>query len=137
VLGTLTRLQNVTVLLYNADNSFSGRLDAPIARLEPGFWQARRRGATPPRASPRKRSGLSNCRPVHRRQVQESFARPETMSFWPCPGFIDLLQQAGFSAIRHRLYLQSLLAGPLLLSAMILIAATFSLRPARRAASAA
>ena len=31
---------------------------------------------------------------------------------------------AGFSAIRHRLYLQSLLAGPLLLSAMILIAAT-------------
>ena len=132
VLGTLTRLQSVTVLLYNADNSFSGRLDAPIARLEPGFWQLddARYAASGQPSEPIGGYQLPTQFTVDK--IQESFARPETMSFWALPGFIDLLQQAGFSAIRHRLYLQSLLAGPLLLSAMILIAATFSLRPARR-----
>ena len=42
-----------------------------------------------------------------------------------------MLESAGFSALRHRLYYNSLLSGPLLLCAMVLIAATFALRPGR------
>ena len=43
------------------------------------------------------------------------------------------LERSGFSALRHRLYWHSLLAAPLLLCAMVLIAATFTLRQTRRA----
>ena len=50
----------------------------------------------------------------------------------PLPGFIANLESAGFSAMRHRLYLNSILAVPFLLCAMVLIAATFSLRLTRR-----
>src|SRR5262249_51560891 len=39
---------------------------------------------------------------------------------------------AGFSALRHRLHWHALLATPLLMCAMILIAATFTLRQDRR-----
>jgi len=48
------------------------------------------------------------------------------------PAFIDLLEQSGFSAQRHRLYFNVLLARPFLLCAMVLVAATFSLRMQRR-----
>ena len=54
------------------------------------------------------------------------------MSFWALPRFISVLEAAGFSGLRHRLYWHSQLAVPVLLSAMVLLAATFSLRPMRR-----
>ena len=54
------------------------------------------------------------------------------MSFWDLPGFINTLEAAGFSALRHRLHWHSILSIPLLLCAMVLIAATFSLRLTRR-----
>jgi lipopolysaccharide export system permease protein len=60
-------------------------------------------------------------------QVQDSFAAPETMSFWDLPAFIRASRDAGFSALPHRLYWQSLLASPFLLCAMILVAAGFYL----------
>ncbi len=132
VIGSVAELQRVAVLLYTPDNRFSARLDAAGARLEPGHWllEDTYSAAAGQPAVRLGRYSLPTQFTVDK--IQESFARPETMSFWALPRFIDLLQRAGFSAIRHRLYLQSLLAGPLLLSAMILIAATFSLRPARR-----
>src|SRR6202008_5029082 len=55
-----------------------------------------------------------------------------TISFWDLPAFIRTLENAGFSAVRHRIYWQRSIAGPLLLFAMVLLAATFSLRPPRR-----
>jgi lipopolysaccharide export system permease protein len=65
-------------------------------------------------------------------RVQESFASPDTLSFWTLPDFIALLDRSGFSSIRHRLHFQSLLAQPLLCATMALVAAGFSMRPARR-----
>ena len=66
------------------------------------------------------------------RRVQEGFASPDTLSVWALPGFIALLERSGFSAIRHRLHFQALLALPLLAGTMALVAAGFSMRPARR-----
>jgi lipopolysaccharide export system permease protein len=65
-------------------------------------------------------------------RVQESFASPDTLSVWALPGFIGLLDRSGFSAIRHRLHYQALLALPLLAGTMALVSAGFSMRPARR-----
>jgi lipopolysaccharide export system permease protein len=64
--------------------------------------------------------------------IQDSFASPETMSFWHLPSFIRMLENAGFSALKHKLYWQSLLANPLLLAGTVLVAAVFSLRLPRR-----
>jgi len=69
-------------------------------------------------------------------RVQESFQSPDTLSVWALPEFIDLLESAGFSATRHRLHFQSLLALPLLCATMALVAAGFSMRPTRRGGTA-
>ncbi len=76
------------------------------------------------------RSNLPTDLTVER--VQESFASPDTLSVWELPGFISLLERSGFSSVRHRLHFQALLALPLLAATMALVAAGFSMRPARR-----
>jgi len=53
------------------------------------------------------------------------------------PGFIEILEKAGFSGLRHRLYWYSQLGDPLLLIAMVLFAAGFTLRPLRRGGTSA
>lgn len=128
----LSKLSSVMVLMFNPDNSFGAQLDAPTAALEDGTWRFDNAVKAIAGQPPIPVGEVRLPTDLTQHKIQESFARPETMSFWALPGFISVLQKAGFSALRHRLYFQSQLAVPLLLSAMILIGATFSLRPARR-----
>jgi lipopolysaccharide export system permease protein len=65
-------------------------------------------------------------------KIQDSFASPETVSFWRLPRFIRILEETGFSALPHRLQLHTLIAEPVLLIAMVMIAASFSMRLSRR-----
>ncbi|HBM12746.1 MAG TPA: hypothetical protein DD390_08625, partial [Rhodospirillaceae bacterium] len=67
--------------------------------------------------------------------IQDSFASADTLSFWELPKFISSMEQAGFNANAHRLYLNSLLSMPVLLCAMVLIAAIFSIRVSRRSST--
>jgi lipopolysaccharide export system permease protein len=59
------------------------------------------------------------------------------MSFWRLPAFIKTIEAAGFSGHRHRLHYYALIAYPLLLSSLILIAASFTLRINRRTGATA
>ena len=61
-------------------------------------------------------------------QVRESFATPETVPFWQLPSYIEMADRAGLSAAGYRLQYQQLLARPFLLAAMVLLAASVSLR---------
>ena len=64
-------------------------------------------------------------------QILDSFAPPKTISVWQLPGIIDQLEQSGFTAQRHKLFLQSAMAMPLMLAAMVLIGAGFTMRHVR------
>ena len=61
-------------------------------------------------------------------QVRESFATPETVPFWQLPFYIDLAERAGLGAAGYRLQYQQLLSRPFLLTAMVMLAASVSLR---------
>jgi lipopolysaccharide export system permease protein len=126
------RLDQVVVLEFAADGTFASRIDAALAYLRPGYWEL-----SAPLLSDR--DGESRVVPDIRlptdltgHRIQDSFAAPETLSFWDLPGFVQELEAVGFSAREHRLYWQGLLALPLLLSAMLLIGTTSSLRLVRR-----
>jgi lipopolysaccharide export system permease protein len=125
-------LSVVVVFLYKGSDQFVGRIDAESAKLEDGFWNMKNAWLNTPEKSPnfQKQHWLETDLTLDK--IQDSFAPPETMSFWALPGFIKTLEDAGFSAVRHRLHWHSLLAAPLLMCAMVLIAATFTLRQARR-----
>jgi lipopolysaccharide export system permease protein len=66
-----------------------------------------------------------------REQVAESFAAPDTVGFWHLPKYIRFVEDTGLAAAGYRLQYQILIARPFLLAAMILLAASVSLRAFR------
>jgi len=126
------QLDEVSVWRLSADDRPLERIEAPVARLQAGRWVLDRavtfgqdRTATSART-------LELPTELTPERIEDSFASPDTLGFWSLPGFIAVLEQAGFSAVRHRLHFQSLMALPLLSAAMALLAAGFSMRPSRR-----
>lgn len=129
-------LQNVVVFLYQGADKFVGRLDAAVGRLGNGVWHLERVNVSLPDQPTSFAPTYELPTDLTLERIQDSFASPDTMSFWDLRGFINTLEKAGFSAHRHRLRFHAQLAVPLLLCAMVLIAATFSLRPTRRGGTA-
>ncbi len=126
------QLNNVIVFNYEADDLFAGRIDAKSAELRAGKWVLFDAWKTRPGEPAEFLSTVEIETDLTIEKIQESLADPQTISFWSLPGFIALMEEAGFSAIRHELQMHRLLATPFLLIAMILLAASFSLRPQRR-----
>ena len=122
------QLADVVVYMYEGSDYFRQRFDAEEASLQDGFWHLESVWVHSPEEPPRFEKERWVETNLTLGKIQESFASPETMSFWDLPGFIDTMEKSGFSALRHRLHLHSLMATPILTSAMILIAATFTLR---------
>lgn len=125
-------LGGVTLFFFNDRHQYVSRVEAQSARLGDGSWviDGARRWQTSDQSEPVGPMRLPTK--FTTRRIEESFASPDTMSFWDLPGFITLLEQSGFSAQRHRLHFNILLARPFLFCAMVLVAATFSLRMQRR-----
>lgn len=133
--GDRVELQNTITYLFQGQDTFIGRVDAERAILGDGFWRMENAWVNSPEAPPEHLNEYWLETDLTMTRIQDNFAAPETMSFWKLPEFIKTLEDAGFSAIRHRLQWHTLLASPLLMCAMVLIAATFTLRHARRGAT--
>ena len=130
--GEALRLAEVTIWRLSADDRPLARIEAASALLQPGRWRfegAMVFGAERVAGVPQSLDFPTELTPE---RIENSFATPDTLSLWALPEFIKILEDAGFSAIRHRLHFQSLLALPLLAIAMALLAAGFSMRSARR-----
>lgn len=124
-------LTDVIIFRYDIHDVFTSRIDAARAILHPGYWDLENAVITGPNLPAVRHEKLKVPTSLTVVQIQESFASPNTLSFWDLPGFISTLEHAGFSGDRHRLYWYSLMAGPVLMFAMVLVAATFSLRSLR------
>ncbi len=125
-------LQNVIIFKFQGTERFSSRIDADTAELGLKNWHLKNVRITAPEKPLRTLKTLSVPTNLTQENIQDSFGKPETMSFWALPKFINILEKAGFPGLRHRLYWHSQLADPALLCAMVLFAAAFTLRPTRR-----
>jgi lipopolysaccharide export system permease protein len=125
-------LRNVSLFFLTRRGEFTARLEAHSARLDGGFWVVEDGQRFRPDQPPEPVAELRLPTTLTTSKIEESLGSPDTMSFWELPGFIRLLEDSGFSAQRHRLHFNVLLARPFLFCAMVLVAATFSLRMQRR-----
>lgn len=125
-------LGDVIIFAFEGEDRFVERIDARKAVLKNGFWDLTDVMVTRPDTPAEKMAELELPTDLTTHRIQDSFALPETMSFWELPAFIRSMEAAGFSALHHRIYWYSMLSEPLLLAAMVLVAATFSLRLTRR-----
>ena len=123
-----TVLSGVTAFVYDRDGSFMERVEAGHAELRPGFWTLDDARILAPGEAPRDVSSELIATNVTPQQVQQKFVAPDAVPFWSLPSVRDETARAGLNATGYELQYQSLLARPLLFVAMILVAASFSLR---------
>jgi lipopolysaccharide export system permease protein len=121
-------LGNVSVYTFDSDGHFQHRIEARSATLENGFWlleDVRIYSSTDPLQMSDTYHLNTN---LTLEQVRESFATPETVPFWQLPSYIEMADRAGLEAAGYRLQYNQLLARPFLLAAMVMLAASVSLR---------
>jgi len=123
-----TNLGAVSAFIYDADGRFIERVDAARGKMMPGVWKLTNARVTSVQEEPQSVDTYYLATNLTPEQVTQSFVSPDSVPFWNLPELRDRTASAGLDATGYRLRYQSLLARPLLLVAMVLIAASFSLR---------
>ena len=121
-------LKNIYAWKFNSDDSFRERIEAPIAELHDGYWSLTRAWVTLEDSKPVKYNTVRLDTFLSAEQVRDSFTDPETISFWDLPQFIEIALKAGLPANRFQVHYHTLLSRPILLSAMVIVAAIFSMQ---------
>lgn len=124
-------LSGIMVLTFAENDRLLSRVDAMTARIIDRDWLLEDvvRHGEDMKAVPAQTLKIPTN--MNAQEIEDSFASPETLSFWVLPEFIHMLERTGFDTTRFRLQFQVLMARPLLFASMILIAAIVSLRPPR------
>jgi lipopolysaccharide export system permease protein len=121
-------LTNVRIYSFDKKGEFQERIEARSARLDKGIWVLTKARVFPAGAEPQEYETYLVSTNLTPNQVQGRLGSPDAMSFWDLPAAIKASQRAGIKAERYELQYQTLLARPVLLAAMVLIAAAVSLR---------
>lgn len=124
-------LQNVMALYFTNANDFLQRVDAQSAILKKGRWVMHNAVIHKDISQPERLATYELPTNLTIPDIEESFSSPQSMSFWSLPAYIQTLERTGFDASRLKVHYQNLLAQPLMFAAMILLAATVSMRPPR------
>jgi lipopolysaccharide export system permease protein len=141
--GTIERLWDVSVFQFDEEDQLFRRINARAAVLEDRSW--RLNGVQRWDLSPEGRDAATAMvettaitsdemripTDLTLEHIRDSFAAPETISFWKLPSFIAVLEESGFASNRHRMHWLGLLSAPVVFVAMVLIGAAFSMRHAR------
>jgi len=127
----------VSFLVFaQSDGTPLRRIEASRARLEPGSWELTQvrvwdLQADNPEAEAQTLPNASLPTDLTAARIREGFDHATTISVWQLPAFIALLERAGLNSRGQRAALQAELSLPLMLAAMTLVGAMFSLRHAR------
>lgn len=124
-------LKQVMVLNFDKNDHFLQRIDSKLATLENGQWIFSDVILHQPPKSQKNLERYSLKTNLTKKDIEESFSSPETMSFWNLPNYIQTLEATGFDPTSLRIHYQSLLSQPLMLVSMVLLAAIVSTRPPR------
>ena len=122
------RLTGLTLFRFDNDFQFKERIEAREATLEDGYWlfkSVRRYSLDSP---PLEQDSFRLATSLTPAQVRNSFSTPETVSFWQLPSYIRSSESSGFATAGYRLQYHKLIAQPFLLAAMVMLAASVSLR---------
>ena len=125
------QLQNVMGLAFSETDSNTSRLDAETARLDDGYWVFENVHITQKGADNQLRDTYKLATDLTKKDIEESFSNPETISFWNMPAFIRTLEATGFDSTQLKIHYHYLLSLPILFMSMILLAAAVSFQPPR------
>lgn len=121
-------LAQVSFFTFEPSGAFRERIDARQAILNDGYWEVKDARILSATEEPQTYDVYLIATNLEVEQVRQTFTPPEAVPFWSLQDVIDRTEKAGLDATRYKLHRYSLFARPLLLIAMILVAASVSLR---------
>jgi lipopolysaccharide export system permease protein len=121
-------LFGVSVNIYSPDGAFLERVEAERAHLESGAWLLETARVSAPGEASRSVGSYLLATDLTPEQLAAASIPPQGAAFWDLPGLGERTEAAGLDPTGYRMQFQTLLARPLLLVAMVLVAASFSLR---------
>jgi len=124
-------LTGVLAFVYDKEGHFAERVDAASADLKEGYWQMRGAWVTRLGREPEKYSTYLLSTYLTPDRVQDALGTVFSISFWELPRLIEVTEKAKLSTERLRVQYETLLSRPLLCIAMVLLAATVSLKSFR------
>ena len=124
-------LTGVTVYVFNDGGRFLERIDSPRGHYYPGEWRLENATITSPNATPRRAEAYRLPTNLTPNEVKGTFLRLDSVSFWKLRGLVRSARRAGVPTARYELEYHRLLSRPILLLAMVLIAANVSLKFSR------
>jgi lipopolysaccharide export system permease protein len=127
-IGRTTGITRVTIFTFDPNESFSERIEAAEGVLRDGYWELKDVRVLIAGDEPQTFETYllaSNLDPSH---VRQTFTPPESVPFWALGETIARTERSGLDATRYKLQHDILLARPLLFVAMVIVAASVSLR---------
>ena len=122
------RIAPVTFFIFDRDNTFMQRVEASEAFLKDGYWLVHNAKVIIPGNEPEMHDTFQISSNLSRQQIKQSYASADSIPFWSLPDYIRSTEMAGLDTTRYKQQYQTLIARPLLFVAMVLIAASVSLR---------
>jgi len=124
-------LRIVTAFVFDRSGGFAARVDAKSAELKKGYWRLKN-AVVAGVNQPAEKVGVYLL-PTHLtpERVRETLGNVISVSFWQLPKLIEHAEKAKISSHRLRVQYELLLSRPWLCLAMVLLAATVSLRSFR------
>ena len=124
-------LTGVIAFVFDHQHRFVERLDADRATLQDGYWELHRAIVSRPKSEPETSRVYSLRTHLTREGVGDALGSEIAVSVWHLPALIEASEKGGLSASKYRMQQALLLSRPALLLAMVVLAATVSLRSFR------
>ncbi|MFD1797336.1 LPS export ABC transporter permease LptG [Paracoccus aurantiacus] len=131
-----TTLYDASFVIYDPETGPTTRIEATEAVLKQGEWELSGVKQWPlnapnPEAEATRVDAMQLPTELTADRIRDGFGSPQAIPIWELPAYIAGLKRAGFSALRHEVWLQMELALPLTLAAMVMIASVFTMRHMR------
>ena len=124
-------LRIVTAFVFDKNGQFTARIDAQRASLKEGYWELSDAVVGAVDQAPQEVGMYLLPTYLTPERVRETLGNVISVSFWQLPNLIEHAEKAKISSARLRVQYELLLSRPLLCIAMVLLAATVSLRSFR------
>jgi lipopolysaccharide export system permease protein len=124
-------LTGVIAYQFDPRGRFVERIDAAKASLSDGYWELQKAVVSRPGREPEVFDAYTVSTYLTRERVGDALGSEIALSVWQLPSLIEVAERAGLSAARYRMQYAQLLSRPALLMAMVILAATVSLRSFR------
>ncbi len=124
-------LSGVIVFKFDKAGRFVERVDAERATLGAGQWDLINAVVAKPGREAERYPTYAISTYLTREKVSDALGSEIAVSFWQLPDLIQLAERTGLSAAKYKMHYAMLLSRPVLLLAMVILAATVSLRSFR------